>query len=150
MQAIYQPIVSCTDVFGNPILDWNICSLNLLSVGMTKIIRDNSFNYTTNSQAGQTFIEQPIVTVAWLWIIPAGVYWLVCLIMLIGTVWKTHRSGVRVWRGDPLALVFLGLGSKELETVKDYGLSDDGLQQKAKALKVQLHFTDKQAQLVQG
>lgn len=115
---------------------------------MTTVIRGDSFNFTSNSAVGLISVDRPTIIVAWLWIIPAGVLWLLSLVMLIGTTWKSRRSGVRIWRGNPLALVFLGLSSKELETVKEYGLTEKGLLKKAEALHVQLHFTDNQAQLV--
>ena len=68
--------------------------------------------------------------------------------MLIGTAWKTRRSGVKTWRGSPLALVFLGVGSQKLETVKEYGWTEEGLVKKADALRVQLRVEDTQAHLV--
>jgi hypothetical protein len=74
--------------------------------------------------------------------------WLLSTTTLIGTAWKTRRTRVKTWRGNPLALVFLGLGRKELEEVKQHGLTEDGLVKKAEALKVQLRFTDRQAELV--
>ena len=147
MQAIYRPC-SSTDVFNNPVSDWAACAMTLLAGGMTKIIRDNSFDLTTNSAIGDTYVGQPVVTVSWVWIIPAVGLWLLSAITLMGTAWKTRRTRVKTWRGNPLALVFLSLGRKELEEVKQHGLTEDGLVKKAEALKVQLRFTDRQAELV--
>jgi hypothetical protein len=147
MQAIYQPC-SGFDVFGNPVSDWAACAMTFLAGGMTKTIRDNSFDLTTNSAIGDTYVGQQVVTVSWIWIIPAVGLWLLSTTTLIGTAWKTRRTRVKIWRGNPLALVFLGLGRKELEEVKQHGLTEDGLVKKAEALKVQLRFTDRQAELV--
>jgi hypothetical protein len=147
MQAIYQPCVA-SDVYGNTVWDWAACAMTFLAIGMTKVIRDNSFDLTTNSAIGDTYDGQPIVTVNWIWIVPVVGLWLLSATVLIGTAWKTRCAKVKAWRGNPLALVFLGLGSKELEGVKQHELTEDGLVKKAEALKVRLHFTDKQAKLV--
>jgi hypothetical protein len=147
MQAIYQPI-SCQDVYGNPIQDWNMCSITFLSIGMTTVIRDNSFDLATNPVAGITYANQPTVIVAWLWTIPIVGLWLISVILLIGTVRKTSRSKARTWRSSTLALVFLGFGNRELQSLEGYELTEKGLQKKAEKLQVQLVFSGGQAQLV--
>ncbi|OCK75944.1 hypothetical protein K432DRAFT_158069 [Lepidopterella palustris CBS 459.81] len=148
MQAIYQPC-STRDLYSNPVSDWNMCSINLLAQGMTKIIRDKDWNLTADSVIGITIVPLPKIEVGWLWIIPIIGLWLLALIVFIGTCVKTRRSRVKTWRGDPLALVFLGLGNEELERVKEHGLTEEGLSKKAEVLQVQLQFNDKQARLIQ-
>jgi hypothetical protein len=147
MQATYQAPTYCADVYGNVITDWNMCTLSMLSIGMTTIMRNSVFNLTTPLAVGQTYVNRSTIVVAWLWIFPLVVLWLMSLIVLIGTVLKTRRSGVRTWRGDPLALVFLNLGNQELQDMSGYGLTDEGLLKKAQSLQVQLHLTDNKAEL---
>lgn len=146
MEAIYQPC-QASDVYGNPVSDWAACAVTLLAIGMTKIIRDNSFNLI-DSAIGDTYDGQQMVIVNWIWIIPVVGLWLLSATVLIGTAWKTRCARVKAWRGNPLALLFLGLGSKELGEVKQHESTKGGLVKKAKALKVRLHFTDRQAKFV--
>lgn len=147
MEAIYQPSF-CLDVYANLMADWNMCFITMLSISITKIIRDNSFDLTVYTAAGTTYVNQATIIVDWIWIIPAGLFWPVSLTMLIGTAWKTHHSGVWAWRGSSWALVFLGFNSKGMETVGDYLWSEKDLENKAKEVQVRLHITDEQAELV--
>jgi hypothetical protein len=151
MQAIYTPFLGgCLDVFGNILWDSNICSITTAAMAMTASIRDNSytqFDFSTYAATGSTYSPKVVIEVKWLWIIPTVAVWLLGVILFLGVIWKTRQTRVRTWRENPLAVIFLGIGDKELEEVKGYGLSEDGLKKKAEQLHVRLHFTDTQAKL---
>jgi hypothetical protein len=153
MQAIYTPFLGgCLDVFGNILWDSNICSITTAAMAMTASIRDNSytqFDFSTYAATGSTYSPKVVIKVKWLWIIPTVAVWLLGVILFLGVIWKTRQTRVRTWRENPLAVIFLGIGDKELEEVKGYGLSEDGLKKKAEQLHVRLHFTDTQAKLVE-
>jgi hypothetical protein len=148
MQAIYQPYPDgCSDHFGNNISDWNICSITFVAIGMRKSIRDLSWFNGPYPATGVTYTPLPTITVAWLWLVPIVALWLLSVIILLGTIWKTHRAGVRTWRDNPLALIFLRFTDNKLKEAGKYRLSEDDLQKKADHMWVQLQFTDREAAL---
>jgi len=88
------------------------------------------------------------VNVTWYWIILPIIIWLLSVTMLLGTAWKTRKAGVRTWRTNPLALVFLELGQDEMnQGKKENPLTEKGLGKRAEELKVQLRITPDDAVL---
>jgi hypothetical protein len=157
MNAIYYPPIGCTDVFQNQIYDWNMCAINNLAIAMTAMIRSQPYtafnpltdtNFSTYAVMGTTYYPLAIVQVKWIWIVPTAAIWLLGLILFFGVIRKTRRSGVKIWKHNALAVLFLGVGDKELDKVQSYGMTEEGLKKKAEHLQVRLHLTERQAQLL--
>jgi hypothetical protein len=88
------------------------------------------------------------VIVTWGWIALPILVWFLSATMLLGTAWKTRKAGVRTWRTNPLALVFLELGSDEMKQgQKENPMTEKGLAKRAEELKVQLRVTKDEAVL---
>jgi hypothetical protein len=88
------------------------------------------------------------VIVTWGWIALPIFIWLLSATMLLGTAWKTRKTGVRTWRTNPLALVFLELGRDEMKQgQKEHPMTEKGLAKRAEDLKVQLRVTGDEAVL---
>ncbi|OCL14709.1 hypothetical protein AOQ84DRAFT_371044 [Glonium stellatum] len=146
MQAVYLPgTLGCFDVYMNVVWDANMCALINTGVAMTNIIRRYAYSIRTYSIAGETFELQSFVVIRWIWILPVAGLWFLSFITLLGTIWKTRRMGLKVWCGNPLALVFLGLSREELEKVNRDELIEGGPARRA--FKVQLRLTNGQAKL---
>jgi hypothetical protein len=147
---MFQPVTDCQDKFFNPINNLAICNVNLIASSITKTIRDSGFSddFTTYSATGVTKLYMPVIAVSWLWVVALVVIRLFCLTLLLGSIWKTHKTGVRLWRLNPLALIFLGLNDQELREVEEFGLTADGLKKKAERMRVKLDFSDRRALLV--
>jgi hypothetical protein len=88
------------------------------------------------------------VHVSWFWLFVPVLLWLLSLTILIGTALKTRRAGVRTWRTNPLPMVFLEMSDEQRRQVKDHDMTEQGLAQKAKALKVKLLLGNNQVRMV--
>jgi hypothetical protein len=149
MQAIYQIIPdSCLDVFGNTLWGWNQCAAVSIGLAMTKAIRDNSFDvadFSSSYVVGTTWITEQIVDVNWLWLLPIGAIWFFAALLLAFTIYQTSRAELKTWGLNSLALMFISFTGSELDSVREYGMSTEGLQKKAEKIHVQLRFANNQA-----
>lgn len=132
------------------------CTMRNIAQAMTIAMRDSQFmtlyapyavglpSVVSGTQTGP-FTR---VNVTWYWIILPIIIWLLSVTMLLGTAWKTRKAGVRTWRTNPLALVFLELGQDEMnQGKKENPLTEKGLARRADELKVQLRLTKDDAML---
>jgi hypothetical protein len=99
---------------------------------------------------GYTQYATSWVRVTWFWLFVPVLLWLLSLTILIGTAIKTRRAGVRTWRTNPLPMVFLEMSDEQRRQVEDHDMTEQGLAQKAKALKVKLHLDNNQVRLVKS
>ena len=99
---------------------------------------------------GYTQYATSWVRVTWFWLFVPVLLWLLSLTILIGTAVKTRRAGVRTWRTNPLPMVFLEMSDEQRRQVEDHDMTEQGLAQKAKALKVKLHLDNNQVRLVKS
>lgn len=133
------------------------CTMRNIAQAMTISMRDSqlqmvdSFNYKPGFPmlvSGTQMGPFTRVNVTWYWIILPIFIWLLSVTMLLGTAWKTRKAGVRTWRTNPLALVFLELGRDEMnQGKKENPLTEKGLARRADELKVQLRLTRDDARL---
>jgi hypothetical protein len=156
MESVFQPVggAYCPDIFGTMTNDPAICSLHSASIAMTNVIRGQApgqFNFSIYQATGITWYPQPMVIVGWLWIIPVLFLWLLSVVLLAGTVWKTKKVGVHKAMGlNPLALLFLGVEEDEEEKARGhYWHSNDEVKKKAERMTVRLSLVGKKAALVQ-
>jgi len=99
---------------------------------------------------GNTTYATSWVRVTWFWLFVPVLLWLLSLTILIGTALKTRRAGVRTWRTNPLPMVFLEVSDEQRRQVGEHDMTEQGLAQKAKALKVRLQLDNNQARLVKS
>lgn len=133
------------------------CTMRNIAQAMTIAMRDSQFVtiYSPSYAPGLPSIASGTqtgpftrVNVTWYWIILPILIWLLSVTMLLGTAWKTRKAGVRTWRTNPLALVFLELGKDEMtQGKKENPLTEKGLARRADELKVQLRLTNDEAVL---
>lgn len=164
MEAIYgRDWVRCDPTWdpegfgGRNMIDHNVCAIENVAMAMTKSIRDtvlNDFYFAGSAEQrsrlaqATTYYPVTVVNVTWGWIALPVLIWFLSALMFSGTVWKTRRAGIRTWRTNTLATVFLGLGHEDKEKVKDHGLTENGLLKQAKDLRLRLHVTDHEAKMV--
>lgn len=125
------------------------CTVKNVAKGISNGFRSVSWNgeesFFTN---GNTIHDTPWVRVSWFWLFVPVLLWLLSLTILIGTVLKTSRAGVRTWRTNPLPMVFLEMSDEQKREVDHHDMTEQGLARKAKTLKVQLKLDNNQAKLV--
>jgi hypothetical protein len=90
------------------------------------------------------------VRVSWFWLFVPVLLWLLSLTILVGTALKTRRAGVRTWRTNPLPMVFLEMSDEQRREVMEHDMTEQGLAQKAKALKVKLLLDNNQVRMVKS
>ena len=71
---------------------------------MSKAIRDNTSpsNVTT---AGQAMSARTHISIHWQWIILPVVVWLLGLVTLLGTIWKTRTASIPTWKNEAMPLL---------------------------------------------
>jgi hypothetical protein len=83
------------------------CAMDNVALAMTKAIRDSnsssSPNFTTTT--GQAMIATTHVTIHWQWITLPVLVWLLGLITLLGTMWKTRRAGIPTWKNETMPIL---------------------------------------------
>jgi hypothetical protein len=85
------------------------CAMNNVALAMTKAIRDSDSemapNFTTTT--GQAMIATTHVSIHWKWIALPALVWLLGLITLLGTMWKTRRAGIPTWKNETMPILSL-------------------------------------------
>ncbi|KAF2100126.1 hypothetical protein NA57DRAFT_56054 [Rhizodiscina lignyota] len=145
MQAIFLGNYSTCETPQNG----NICAMQNLALGMTKAIRDSSWNLDTAKPVmakGHVLAPVTYVVVSWVWICLPVLIWLLGLVFLVGTVIETKRAGLFAWGLNPLPVIFLGFDAKARENINaEHGMSEKGLTKKAEELKVRLRINHNEA-----
>ena len=136
-----------------------------LRVGMQSSVvknaqQDNDSGDSNGSQRGyQHLVEDKLavpgtswraitsVKITWYWIFLPVLLWTMATTFILGVIWRTKRSGVRTWRTNPLAVIFLGLGENEKQSVLEHNMTANGLAKRAAQLNVRLHMDEKEATL---
>lgn len=84
------------------------CALENVPESMSKIFRGMPLVLAPLPQTtGQAFINMMYVFVNWQWIILPALVWLLGLIPLVGTIWKTRGAMIPTWKNDAIPLLFL-------------------------------------------
>jgi hypothetical protein len=123
-----------------------MCAMDGIAAALTVMMRNNqNVSLIPGEQALSAFGHQGLeisplvqINVTWWWIILPIVIWCCSIAMLIGTVVKTRRAKVHLWRTNPLAMVFLQLGHDERAAITEHALTEEGLVKRAENMKVQL------------
>lgn len=127
----------------NP-LDKVGCAVNNVAKAMSKSLWDMSYmsNSTegANMTIGETFVSVTFVRIQWRWLIFPVVTWILSVVTLLGTIWKTRRAQVQTWRNSPFPLILLH--RLNYEANGSYDISNAGLSTMAKKLRVKLHVPE--------
>jgi hypothetical protein len=122
----------------NP-LDKVGCSVKNIGAAMSKSIWDSQYLANGISGAdmtiGETFVILTFVHITWWWFALPVVIWILSVVTLFGTLLKTHRAQLQMWRNNLLPLAFAKLyGAHEGVDVDD--VSDEGFAKRAENLYV--------------
>ncbi|GFF85998.1 hypothetical protein IFM60648_07555 [Aspergillus lentulus] len=123
------------------------CSMHNVAAAISKSFRDSAYISAGSDPdkaqmaAGRVMRTMTYVAVQWQWIVLPVLVWLLGVVTLVGTVWKTRRAGAPKWRNDPLPLLFL------YREEKNDGVSNRDINQRADSLKVKLHESDQKRHL---
>lgn len=121
------------------------CAVNNVAKAMSKSFWDTPYMKYGMEGAhmtiGETFVSLTFVRINWGWLAFPAAIWVLSVVTLLGTVWKTRRAQVHVWRNSPLPLVFLHLHEDDEDT-RCYDISNTGLWTRAKKFHVKLHVPE--------
>lgn len=127
------------------------CTVKNVAKGMSNGFRSAAWSGRESlSIPGSATHATSWVRVTWFWLFVPVLLWLLSLTILIGTALKTRRAGVRTWRTNPLPMVFLEMSDEQRRQVKNHDMTEQGLAQKAKALKVKLLLDNNQVRMVKS
>ena len=127
-----------------------VCVLENMARAMTTYMRNvpdsRVYQYTQNIYSelsqlynprqitvGTTLASKTYIAIKWGWLVLPLALWVLALIMLCGTIWKTRMAGIR---------------EEERERIELHDMTAYGLERKAETLKVRLHVTEQEAKLV--
>ncbi|EHK50836.1 hypothetical protein TRIATDRAFT_94133 [Trichoderma atroviride IMI 206040] len=121
------------------------CTVNNVAKAMSKSFWDTPYmNYGmegANMTIGETLVTLTFVRIQWWWLVFPATIWLLSVVTLLGTVWKTRRAQVQVWRNSPFPLILLHR-HEDFEANGSYDISTAGLSTRAKKLRVKLHVPE--------
>ncbi|KAJ5443456.1 uncharacterized protein N7458_007328 [Penicillium daleae] len=89
------------------------CAMENIAAAISKTFRDSMYIQAAsnlenaNMTPGHVLTSVTYVSVHWQWIVLPALVWILGAVALVGTIWKTRRTGVPKWRNDPLPLLFL-------------------------------------------
>lgn len=97
------------------------------------------------SVEGDTLVPITWVSVQWFWIIIPALLWAMGLFILVMTILKTRSAGIKIWRDNPLPILFLDVDKKETQG-NEHNMTESEITKRAKALKLSLSVGEHQTQ----
>ena len=103
------------------------CTFKAIGRGLTKAIRDASMPpngpFSPDVAIGKVLVTTTFVRVEWMWLSLPVFVWVLSCVTWMGSVWKTRKTRVPLWRSNVLPLVFLYREKGRSEMLMDF---DDG------------------------
>jgi hypothetical protein len=128
----------------NP-LDSVGCAIKNVAKAMSKSFCDTPYMEYGAEDAhmtiGETFVSLTFVRINWRWFAFPVAIWVLSVVTLLGTVWKTRRARVQTWRNSPLPLLFLH-HHEDHESSRSYDVSSTSLSTRAQNLHLKLHIPE--------
>ncbi|KAJ5773858.1 hypothetical protein N7457_008754 [Penicillium paradoxum] len=92
------------------------CIMDNVAKAMSKAIRDTASSSDLATTRGQAMVNATFVSIHWQWIALPALVWLLGLITLLGTMWKTRRDMVPAWKNDlmPILSLYGGVQNEKL------------------------------------
>jgi hypothetical protein len=153
MQALRAPIDTCSDMFNNDILDPAVCSISDVALAITQTIRSQYFDFNDFSvpfAIGQTYSAKPTVEVGWPWIIPVGAFWILALILTLGTMWKARDHPDANMSLNPLNFILVDFNYDQAAITAPELVSDEQVEEFADQTRVRLRMTNRRMSFIPG
>ncbi|OJZ83718.1 hypothetical protein ASPFODRAFT_35189 [Aspergillus luchuensis CBS 106.47] len=86
------------------------CAMDNVAAAMSKTFRDAAYVADPASAAmttGSAKVSEVYIVVYWAYLALPVLVWTLGAILVLGTLWKTRRARVPVWKNDTLPLLFL-------------------------------------------
>jgi hypothetical protein len=84
------------------------CAMDNVAAAMTKAIRDTPSRANLSTIAtGHAMTSMTHVSIHWQWIVLPILVWLLGLVTLLGTIWKTRKAMVPTWKNETMPLISL-------------------------------------------
>ncbi|CAG8900297.1 unnamed protein product [Penicillium egyptiacum] len=83
------------------------CAMNNVADAMSKSIRDTASSPNFAIATGQAMTNKTHISIHWQWIILPVLVWLLGLLTLIGTIWKTRKAMIPTWKNETMPLLSL-------------------------------------------
>jgi hypothetical protein len=105
--------------------DHLVCAATNVAKALTKSLRDSAYvvygagtplgSGTSNGNvaAGDALVTSTFIRIDWAWMALPGLVWVLGVVSLTGTVWRSKKAGVPTWRDNLLPLLTLYNGGGE-------------------------------------
>ncbi|KAJ5365853.1 hypothetical protein N7517_008739 [Penicillium concentricum] len=81
------------------------CAMDNVAEAMSKTIRDTPSSFNLSNTTGQAMTSMTHVSIHWQWIILPVLVWLLGLVTVLGTIWKTRKATIPTWKNDTIPLL---------------------------------------------
>ncbi|OQE35333.1 hypothetical protein PENCOP_c013G02115 [Penicillium coprophilum] len=81
------------------------CAMDNVAEAMSKTIRDTPYSSSFANTTGQAMISTTYVSIHWQWIVLPVLVWLLGLVTLLGTIWKTRKAMIPTWKNGLMPLL---------------------------------------------
>ncbi|KAJ5958152.1 uncharacterized protein N7479_005302 [Penicillium vulpinum] len=81
------------------------CAMDNVAEAMSKAIRDTASYSNPTVTTGQAMTAKTHVSIHWQWIILPVLVWLLGLVTLLGTIWKTRTAMIPTWKNETMPLL---------------------------------------------
>ncbi|CAG8045847.1 unnamed protein product [Penicillium olsonii] len=100
------------------------CAMEHVAQAMTKAIRDQSSSLPANltCSSGDAMMSATHIAIHWQWIVLPALVWLLGLVTLVGTMWKTRRAMIPAWKNETMPIIDLCRNSQNEKPQTDEGL----------------------------
>lgn len=95
------------------------CAMDNAAKAITKTFRDTkpsgpaAIKHREYRATGQAMTNTVHIAVHWQWIVVPALVWLLGIVTLIGTIWKSRQADVPTWKTDLIPLLFLYKDAQE-------------------------------------
>ncbi|CAG8935249.1 unnamed protein product [Penicillium salamii] len=101
------------------------CAMEHTAKAMSKAIRDSSSPSNFTTTAGEAMTSATHIAIHWQWIVLPVLVWLLGLVTLVGTMWKTRRAMIPTWKNETMPIIALCRNSQNEKKQSDEGLQTE-------------------------
>lgn len=83
------------------------CAMDNVAEAMSKAIRDTAPSSNLATTTGKAMSDKTHISIHWQWIILPVLVWLLGLVTLLGTIWKTRKAMIPTWKNETMPLLSL-------------------------------------------
>ncbi|CAG7936879.1 unnamed protein product [Penicillium nalgiovense] len=101
------------------------CVMDNVATAMSKAMRDDESSSNLATTDGKAMTSLTYVSIHWQWIVLPVLVWLLGLVTLLGTMWKTRRAMIPTWKNQTIPIISLCRNSHNETTQGDQAVENE-------------------------